>query len=76
MLNNRAIEEWIHDSLYLYNNELYLILPNLDVKWYENKAEKERMKQELAMFQSLSVYTVDNNYLRKPISNKEKTNAN
>lgn len=76
MLNNRAIEEWIHDSLYLYNNELYLILPNLDVKWYENEAEKERMKQELAMFQSLSVYTVDNNYLRKPISNKEKTNDN
>lgn len=76
MLNNRAIEEWIHDTLYLYNNELYLILPNLDVKWYENEAEKERMKQELAMFQSLSVYTVDNNYLRKPISNKEKTNDN
>ena len=76
MLNNRAIGEWIHDSLYLYNNELYVVLPNLDVKWYENEAEKERMKQELAMFQSLSVYTVDNNYLRKPISNKEKTTDN
>lgn len=76
MLNNRAVEEWIHDTLYLYNDELYVIRPNLDVKWYENDTAKERMKQELAMFQSLSVYTVDNNYLRKPISNKEKTNDN
>ena len=42
----------------------------------EPEAAKERMKQELAMFQSLSVYTVDNNYLRKPFSNKEKTNGN
>ena len=66
MLNSRSVEEWIHDSLYLYNEELYLVRSNLDVQRYENEREKERMKDERAMFQSLSVYTVDNNYLKKP----------
>ncbi len=69
MRNNREVTEWIHDTLFLNKNELYIIKPNLDLQQIENNALQQQLQNELNLFQSLSIYTVTNNYLYK---NKDK----
>lgn len=70
MLNNRSVEEWMHDTLYVCNDELYGVRENLDLVRVESEPLLQKMKGECSQYQLLSVYAVDNDYLVK--RNKEK----
>ncbi|MBR4689174.1 MAG: LTA synthase family protein [Bacteroidales bacterium] len=72
MLNNRSVEEWMHDSLFAYNNELYVIRENMDLVQVADESLLQKINEERSFFQSLSVYAVDNDYLKKskPDNNK------
>ncbi|MCQ2958681.1 MAG: LTA synthase family protein [Bacteroidales bacterium] len=69
MLNNREVVEWMHDTLFLSKNELYVIQSDLRLNLLENQEHKKRMQEELQMYQKLSLYAVGNNYLLKTGTN-------
>ena len=70
MLNNRQVVDYMHDTLLLSDNRLFIIRDNLCVEKLTNNESLGMMQNELRNYQLLSCYVMDNDYLKHPLTEK------
>lgn len=69
MLNNRDVVDYIADSLLLSDNRLFRVKNNLEVEKIDKDSLLQLLQNQLREYQTLSVYAIENDYLRHPLTN-------
>ncbi|MBO7478356.1 MAG: LTA synthase family protein [Salinivirgaceae bacterium] len=65
MLNNRDVNDFIADTIYLSNNRLFIVKDNLELEQIDNQQLLDSMQENLAKYQIISKFAVGNDYLKK-----------
>ena len=65
MLNNRDVDDFIADTIYLSSNRLFVIKDNLELNQIENQQLLDSISEILSNYQTISEFVVNNDCLKK-----------
>lgn len=68
MLNNRDVNDFIADTLYLSDDRLFVVKDNMELEQIENEQILDSMRENLSTYQTISKFVVDNDYLKKNVT--------